>query len=287
MRKYDRKLLLITIMLLAIVSFCGLFSINFMNAYTVENVYGDTVKLYGTGIYAVDSYFKAPIFIGTDVVIFFLVMPMMVYHWWVSRKNLSDKVLIKRMSLYSVTLYYAACLSFGVMYNRLHLIYIALFGCSLFGVFSTYLQIKKPEGNYLFEKGERRFLILCGIALIVAWLPDILPTLIKGTPLPLIEVYTTEITYVLDMGIVAPLCWITYALLKKQDPLGRMIFPCLLQLCFVVGVMMITQSIFQILSGVNLPIGVIVTKSLSFMVLGGFAAFFNVKFYKKYLASSI
>ena len=36
----------------------------------------------------------------------------------------------------------------------------------------------------------------------MAWLPDIIPTLIKDSPLALIEVYTTEPTYVLDMGII-------------------------------------------------------------------------------------
>ena len=54
------------------------------------------------------------------------------------------------------------------------------------------------------------FLVLSGFSLFVAWLPDSIQTLINDSPLALIEVYTTEPTYVLDMGIISPLMFITY-----------------------------------------------------------------------------
>lgn len=42
----------------------------------------------------------------------------------------------------------------------------------------------------------KAFLIVTGISLFVAWLPDIITSIKNGTSLDLIEVYTTEITYI-------------------------------------------------------------------------------------------
>jgi len=58
-------------------------------------------------------------------------------------------------------------------------------------------------------RGFFTFLILSGLALIGAWLPDILAAHAAGRSLALIENYTTEITYVLDMGIIGPAALLT------------------------------------------------------------------------------
>lgn len=139
--------------------------------------------------------------------------------------------------------------------------------------------MKTEELNYEVTKGIGVFLILAGIALISAWMPDIIPTIISGTSLPLIEVYTTEITYVLDMGIIGPLCLVCLYLLKKKDKLGIVILASLLKACIIVGIMMIPQTICQILSGYEVILPVLIIKSGSFVLLGGFALYFNRKLY--------
>ncbi len=119
------------------------------------------------------------------------------------------------------------------------------------------------------------------MSLIVAWLPDIIPTLYEGGTLSLIEVYTTEITYVLDMGIISPLCFACLYLLVKKQSLGMMLLAILLKVCIVVGIMMVPKTVFQMISGVDIAIPVLVTKTLSFVALGGFALLFNMKLYKE------
>lgn len=59
--------------------------------------------------------------------------------------------------------------------------------------------LRKMQKWILPSNGLSIFLILSGISLFVAWLPDIISSLINGKSLSLIEVYTTEITYVLDI----------------------------------------------------------------------------------------
>lgn len=280
MKKKTHFLLVITILLLIVIAAAGVLSLDFSKSYKITNQYGDVVEIYGNGIYAHDSFFKAPISIGTDMCILFVLVPLFISVYLQNLKESSNKVKLKLMSLYAVAFYYAASISLGVTYNQFHLLYIALFTCSLFGIFSVMRELKMEALNYTATKGMGVFLVMTGIALIAAWMPDIIPTLISGTTLPLIEVYTTEITYVLDMGIIGPLCLVCFSLLKKKDKLGIVILAPLLQACIIVGIMMIPQTICQILSGYELVLPVMITKSGSFVLLGGFAYYFNRKLYQ-------
>ncbi len=280
MTKRKDWLAVVTLLLMCVTSIFGILSIDFSNSYSFINQYGQEVAIYGYGIYAFDSYFKAPISIGTDFCILFVLVPMFLHTYIQYRKSNDSLTKLKMISVYSVALYYAASIAFGVTYNRLFLVYVVLFSCSLFGMF---MHIKKIEWNKTIKvtRGLRAFLILSGLALIVAWLPDIIPTLLEGGTLPLIEVYTTEITYVLDMGIISPLCFVCLYLLVKKQSLGTMLLAILLKMCIVVGIMMVPQTILQVVSGVEIAMPVLVTKSLSFVALGGFAMFFNIKMYKE------
>ncbi|MBP1755220.1 MAG: hypothetical protein H6Q59_1618, partial [Firmicutes bacterium] len=195
-----------------------------------------------------------------DFCILLLLVPLLGIASYRDKKEASDSSRLRLMSLYAVACYYASSLCFGVSYNRFMLLYIALFTCTLFGMFAILTKISVPMLRYGATKGNYRFLVLAGIALIIAWMPDIIPSVIAGTPLALIEVYTTEITYILDMGIIAPLCFLSIYLLKKQTGLGTVLLAMLLKTCIIVGIMMIPQTICQVFSGVVLPLPILITQ---------------------------
>ncbi|MDF2485413.1 MAG: hypothetical protein K0R46_1581 [Herbinix sp.] len=279
MKTKKDTLSLIVIVLLVIISLAGILSLDFTKSYEITNQYGNTVKMYGAGIYAHDSYMKAPVLIGTDFCILLVLVPLLCFASIKNKKETSNTSRLSLMSLYGVACYYAASLCFGVSHNRIMLLYIALFTCTLFGMFTILGKIEVPMLRYNATKGIYRFLVLSGIALVIAWMPDIIPSVITGTPLALIEVYTTEITYILDMGIIAPLCLLSIYLLKKQSGLGTLLLAMLFKICIIVGVMMIPQTICQVLSGFEMPLPALITKSGSFLLLGGFAIYFNRKLY--------
>ncbi len=281
MTKKINILPLIIIILLFITSIFGILSFDSGNSYEVTNQYGEVVKMYGSGIYAHDTYFKAPISIGTDFCILFILIPLFVYFYWKNEKENSDKTHLLLLSVDAVALYYAASIAFGVTYNQLHLVYIALFSCSLFELFREYRKIHLGALRYNKGKGVFVFLILTGTALIIAWMPDIIPTLFDGGTLALIGVYTTEITYVLDMGIIGPLCLVTVYLLRKEEKLAIIILSALFMTCILVGIMMIPQTLCLMASGIELPLPQILTKSGSFLLLSFFAFYFNRKLYKE------
>jgi hypothetical protein len=269
-----------------VVTITGILSFDPGQSYYAMNQYGESIRIWGSGIYSHDSFFKAPIHIGTDITVLFVVVPLALYSFTKFRKEQSVERYIQNFGYISLLLYYSACLAFGVTYNRLHLVYILLFSTCLFSVNILLAFFYKTENegnrgvNSFFTKGMKVFLILSGFSLFVAWLPDIIPTLIKDSPLALIEVYTTEPTYVLDMGIISPLMFITYYLCKKEKFIGYVLFRMILIVCLVIGIILPVQTIFQILAGIELPIPALITKVFIFIILAAFALYFDRKLRK-------
>lgn len=275
------------ICLLVIITVIGILSFDSSHSYNIINQYGESVKIYGSGIYKHDSYFKAPIFIGSDFVMLVLVVPMLLLSVIKIRKETSVENMISYFSILSIILYYSASISLGVTYNHLHLLYIALFGVSLFSSMVLFLRLYSKNNtehivcNYTITGGMRVFLIISGVSLFIAWLPDIVSSIIKGTSLELIEVYTTDITYVLDMGIISPLIFVILYLVKKNTFIGLVLFRMILKLCTAIGVMVVGQTIFQLLSGIQIALPVLATKVLIFAILASFALYFELYLKKR------
>ncbi|MBN1624410.1 MAG: hypothetical protein JXN10_03840 [Clostridia bacterium] len=276
---------IIIILLLALITITGLLSFDTSNSYTIVNQYGTEVRLFGSGIYAHDSFFRAPIFIGSDFTMLFIVVPMMIIALYKEIKSRTLKSKLNLIAIIAAVLYYAMSIAFGISYNSYHLLYIALFSCSLFSLIFliTRLDTAVLQDSLIWKlpsRGISIFLILTGISLFAAWLPDIIPTIITGKALPLIGVYTTEITYVLDMGIVSPLMFICLALLKRQKGLGSVILAIILTLCVIIGIMLPIQTAFQMMAGIKIPISVLAVKVGIFVLLAAFAAQFKYKLFR-------
>lgn len=284
----DKSLYIVTFLIIVLgilTSAIGLLYRTGGKTFDFVNQYGDTVKMYGDGLYARDSYFMAPIFRGTDFTILCFAIPVLIVAFMLDVKEKKLKNRLFLMSVISLFTYYSASIAFGVTYNMLHLAYIALFSASLFGLIIAIASIDKKQvvenmGDALPYKGIYIFLALTGIALIVAWLPDIINSLVIGHSLELIEVYTTQITYVLDMGVIAPTALICLFQLKKRSGMGYILLELLLTVCSIIGIMLPIQTAFQIIAGISLPIAAIVTKVAIFVVLALFALYFNIKFFK-------
>ena len=129
-----RVLNILTILLLLITTVIGICSLNTSHSYEFVNQYGDSIQMWGAGIYAHDSYFKAPIFIGSDVTILLFVVPLSIVTFLRNWKEQSVENYIRSFGIISTLLYYSASVAFGVTYNGLHLVYIALFGVCFFSV---------------------------------------------------------------------------------------------------------------------------------------------------------
>jgi hypothetical protein len=174
----------------------------------------------------------------------------------------------------------------GVTYNVLHLFYLALFSCTLyasilgFGFLKTY-SIKLSTKIY--TNGLKIFLVFCGISLFVAWLPDIIVSLINKKSLELIEIYTTQVTYVLDMAIISPLIFICLYNLRKNNNIGYILLGIILNMLSLVGIMVILQTLFQNRAGIEMPVEAAITKVGIFVLLAIAAIYYEIKLFRNIL----
>jgi hypothetical protein len=153
----------------------------------------------------------APIFRGTDFTILIFAVPLLIISLIMDMKYNTLRTKLFIVAIIALFLYYSTSISIGVVYNALHLVYIALFSCSLFAFITGFSLLRKytiKSSVKIYTNWLKIFLILCGLSLFAAWLPDIIVSLINKKPLELIEVYTTQITYVLYMAIITPLIFI-------------------------------------------------------------------------------
>lgn len=283
--KWLHSLVVFIIFLTAIAAGAGLYYNHHGTAFEFVNQYGDHVKIYGKGLYAHDSYFRAPIFRGTDFTMLFVSCPLLIIALVLDVKKKSLKSGLMLVSLLSCFLYYAASISFGVTYNSLQLVYIFLFAASFFALTGGISSISSAAMGKAIQKplpykGIAVFLVITGIALFAAWLPDIITSLLQKRSLLLIENYTTEITYVLDIGLIAPSCFVCLYLLKKRSGLGYILLDLLLTLCIIIGVMLPVQTVFQMQAGIELPLAAIITKIAGFCLLALFALYFKFRLFK-------
>lgn len=261
---------IIILAMLLCITLIGVFYHTNGNHYEYVNQYGDVVKIWGNGLYKNDSYFKAPIFRGTDLTFLLIVVPLLTIS--LITNIVKDNQLSKYM-LFAVNgalLYYSIGLAFGVAYNFLHLLYIAFFALCLFAFIFSLLQAIPQNSERIAQlpcKCIYVFLAVTGISLFVAWLPDIVSALSQNRSLSLIENYTTEITYVLDMGIISPLCIITCILLYKKKNICYPLLIMIFTVCAIVGITLCFQTLFQISAGINLPMSELITKVGIFVVL--------------------
>jgi len=276
--KKTLHILSVFIILLGIIVSCfGLFYKTCGQSFDFINQYGDVVKIYGDGIYKNDSYFMAPIFRGTDCMILFLAIPLLIIALIRNIKKDTIKTNLFLTAIIAMFAYYSASISLGVVYNMLYLVYITLFSCSIYAFIVGFMLLKKitiEPSVEIFTKGLKVFMVFCGLSTFVAWLPDIIASLMNNRSLELIEVYTTQVTYVLDMAIISPLIFI--CLYNRS----YILLGIILNMLAIVGVMVIFQTVFQAMAGIDLPIEAAITKVGMFVVLAVVAVYYEVKLFK-------
>ena len=283
MNKVFHVLSICVIVLVIISAGFGLFYKSGGQPFDFLNLYGSTVKIYGDGIYKNDSYFFAHTFKGTDFMTLFVALPLMILALIMDVKNNTIKSKLFLTAMIAYFLYYSVSYSMGVTYNVLHLVYLALFSCTLYASILGYGFLKNYSikvSAKIYTNGLKIFLVLCGISLFVAWLPDIIESLINKKSLGLIEIYTTQVTYVLDMAIISPLIFICLYNLRKNNNIGYILLGIILNMLSLVGLMVILQTVFQNRAGIEMPIEAAITKVGIFVLLAIVAIYYEIKLFK-------
>ena len=129
---------LITVVLVCIIAGVGLFYSDGGSPRFVENIYGETVELFGDGVYANNSTFTATIRKGTDLVMLFVSAALLAAGL---KRNTGHKMKLAHGGLLASVLYYAATTAFETVYNQLFLLYVCMFSAAFFAFAITIIDL--------------------------------------------------------------------------------------------------------------------------------------------------
>ncbi|HEX6197161.1 MAG TPA: hypothetical protein VFZ37_14700 [Jiangellaceae bacterium] len=179
--------------------------------------------------------------------------------------------------------YTYAIYAFSVQLGPLFLVYVAVFGLSVYALIGGFSSLDSACIRHAF--GERAptaltggFLVAIGAAFYLLWLSEAVPAMLAdGTPRFLREVgLPTNPVHVLDMGLLLPAALVAGVLLIRRRPWGYLLAPAVLGGIILLGVGIV--AVVAVLAyrdvttdwGVAAGIGVLVV--LQLIILGRFLA---------------
>lgn len=248
----------------------GLFSQGGAGPFQFTTLHGQTVEIYGWGVYRYDSAFKAAILRGTDAVTLFVAVPALIlanfFSWRGSQRG---RLLLAGLLVYF--LYNALSLAFGAVYNELLLLYIGAISASFFALLITLRSFDLKDlaeriATQMPYRGIAIFIFIAGLSPLI-WLADILTALMQGTVPPHLGPYTTEPTYILDLALIMPAAFYTSVLCWRRQPQGVLLAAILLTFLVSVGLVVIGQSVLQALEGIAVSAAEIAAYVAPFVLL--------------------
>jgi hypothetical protein len=128
-------------------------------------------------------------------------------------------------------------------------------------------------------RGIAIFLIVAGLSVTV-WLFEIIGAVISGVPPITLGIYTSEPTFVIDLGIIAPTAFASAVMILRRKSLGYIGAAILLTLNSLIGIVVISQTIAQNLAGITIGVGQIIAYVGVFVVMGSFAVGLNIRLFR-------
>jgi hypothetical protein len=189
-------------------------------------VHGQTVELYGRGLYQHDTVFAAAGQRGGDVVMVFIGVPLLILSLTVYRRGTAwSRLLLTGTLAYFLYVYASAALG-TVAYNSLYLLYVVIASAALYAFLLAFPTVEPASWRPHADKhGPRRFaavfmLISAGVTATV-WTLPLLGALWTGAPPDRLDSYSTPVTYALDIAVITPAAAIAGLLILRRRWLGH------------------------------------------------------------------
>lgn len=194
--------------------------------YALTNFRGEEVTINAHGLYYWDTVSSVAQMQANDLVMLVLGLPLLVISLWLTlRGSLRGQLLLTGTLGFVLYTYITMC--FGAAYNKLFLVYVALFSLSLFAFILSMMSfdIKKLSSHFS-EKLPRGWiaglLFFAAAFLSLAWLGRIAPTILQDQT-PMLENVTSMFIQVMDLGVIVPLCVLSGILLLRRSAWGYLL----------------------------------------------------------------
>lgn len=194
--------------------------------YTLTNLRGEEVTINARGLYYWDTSSSAAQMQANDLVTLTLGLPLLTLSFWLTlRGSLRGRLLMTGTLGFILYTYLTMCV--GAAYNKFFLIYVALFGASLFAFGLSLMSFDLKTLPSRFSAKLPRvwiagLLFFVAAFLSLAWLGRIAATLTPNA-VPALENTTSMFIQAMDLGIVAPLCVLSGILLLRRHGWGYLL----------------------------------------------------------------
>jgi len=232
----------------------GIFSNSGQGSYSYKTIRGETIEIYGKGLYRHMSSDVAIQGIAQDYVTLFIGIPLLLFGLFFYRKRKTKaKFLMTGVLLYFFLtyLFYTAM----AMYNEMFLAYVLLLSCSLFALILNLISFDYKTTLFKSDKNIRiagYFLLVNSILIALLWLSIILPPLLNKSIYPIeLQHYTTFIVQGFDLGIFLPLGFISALLALRKNNYGNIFTTIYVVFLSLLMTALTSKVIFMANAGAN------------------------------------
>ena len=222
------SILVIFISILAtLTSILGLLNIDHLNIKEFISITGETVKIYGSGLYKNDSLSTVAQGQASDFITLIFAIPLLLWSLYLSIKGVFKGQLLLIGTL-AYFLYTYVSYTFLWNYNVLFIVYVALMSMSFFALVLTIQTIdinslEKKFSDQLPIKLLTSFQWTIGLLIGLLWIEKIASSILLNTPPVGLEHYTTLVIQAMDLGFVVPIAFLSGTLLLKKKPYGYLL----------------------------------------------------------------
>jgi len=272
--KYSKSISTLTVIIVVfslLACLVGIFSNEGSGEYEIQSFHGETVKIYGRGIYKNDSVSVVAQGIAQDIVTLLLGIPLLAVSLYLSLKgSLRGRLLLAGTLGYF--LYTYVSYTFLWMYNSLFLIYVIIMSASFFAFTLTMMGFDIEKLGALFSKKLPvkfigGFEIFFSVAIGMMWLGRIAPTITEGAIPFGLDHYTTLVIQGMDLGFILPAAIIAGILLIKRKPFGYLLSSVIIIKSITLATALTAMVIGQTLAGVQMGVGDIILFPLINLVM--------------------
>ena len=266
--KQKKSIYIITVLVIVFSVICCVmpfFTKSELTEKTVISMFGETVELYGKGLYARNSVSCAIQAIAQDMVTLILVVPgMIVSLLMIRKKSVTGQFILT--GLLGYMLYTYMSYAFLMYYNDLFLLYVVNMTLSFYGFVLCVMRLADNVSIESIQKnmptrGLRIFLIASGVLIFLMWIGRIVPTIGKDIAPVGLDNCTTAVIQAMDLGIIVPACFVIAYLLKIKHKLGYILGPVIIVKAVTLVTAVMAMAICMKISGVEVDMA-------SFFVFG-------------------
>jgi len=195
-------------------------------SYPLTSFRGEQVTINARGLYSWDTVSSVAQMQANDLVTLLLGLPLLALSFWLARRgSLRGQLLLTGTLGFFLYTYMSMC--FGAAYNQFFLVYVALFGLSLYAFILSMLSfdlktLPQHFSAHTPRRGIAALFIFTAAFLSLAWLGRIVPSLFQDQ-IPPLENVTSLFIQAMDLVLIVPLCLLAAILLLRRSAWGYLL----------------------------------------------------------------